>query len=166
MTEVGGSTSALTIVNCALLEVAEVVFDTVSNTIELVIFNGDSNDINYPYIGLVLDAMGDTVQNGFANSFIHPALDTVSYTYPANTMVPIYPLTVYFAYSDMMGGMGTDTCELSTGLPLGIVDRTPVNKELIMVTDVLGRTTHPVPNRILFYIYNDGSVEKKIRLQK
>ena len=39
-------------------------------------------------------------------------------------------------------------------------------KDLLYITDVLGRTTYPVPNQILFYIYDDGSVEKKIRLER
>jgi len=37
-----------------------------------------------------------------------------------------------------------------------------VNKELIQVIDVLGRKVlnHQCNNQILFYIYDDGSVEK------
>ena len=36
------------------------------------------------------------------------------------------------------------------------------DKELIMVTDILGRPAKPSANQILFFIYNDGTVEKKI----
>jgi hypothetical protein len=36
------------------------------------------------------------------------------------------------------------------------------DKELIMVTDILGRPTKPGNNKILFFIYSDGTVEKKI----
>ena len=39
-------------------------------------------------------------------------------------------------------------------------------KNLLYITDILGRNTYPVPNRVLFYIYDDGSVEKKIRLER
>ena len=38
-------------------------------------------------------------------------------------------------------------------------------KQLIKITDVLGRNAKPTINTPLFYIYNDGSVEKKIILQ-
>jgi hypothetical protein len=152
--------------DCSLLELTDVVFYPSNTTIEITIYNGDTNDINYPYIGLVVDAMGDTIQNGTADFFVQFAQDTMSYTYPASTMAPIYPLTVYFAYSDLMGGMGTDTCVLTTGMPLGISEPRTTNKQLLYITDLLGRTTHPVPNRVLLYIYDDGSVEKKIQLQK
>ena len=36
------------------------------------------------------------------------------------------------------------------------------NKELIKITDVLGRESKEENNVTLFYIYNDGTVEKKI----
>ena len=36
------------------------------------------------------------------------------------------------------------------------------NKELIMVADILGRPVKPGSNQILFFIYNDGTVEKKL----
>jgi hypothetical protein len=36
------------------------------------------------------------------------------------------------------------------------------NKKLLMVTDILGRPAKPSGNQILFFIYDDGTVEKKI----
>ena len=36
------------------------------------------------------------------------------------------------------------------------------DKELLMVTDILGRPTKPGKNKVLFFIYSDGTVEKKI----
>ena len=36
------------------------------------------------------------------------------------------------------------------------------DKKLIMITDVLGRPVNEVKNQLLFYIYNDGTVEKKL----
>ena len=36
------------------------------------------------------------------------------------------------------------------------------NKKLIKIVDVLGRKTIHKKNTLLFYIYNDGTVEKKV----
>ena len=36
------------------------------------------------------------------------------------------------------------------------------NKELIMITDLLGRPTKENKNELLFYIYDDGTIEKKL----
>ena len=50
---------------------------------------------------------------------------------------------------------------------VGIEEAPPTkDKELLYITDILGRTTHPTPNTLLFYIYEDGSVEKKIQLER
>jgi hypothetical protein len=38
------------------------------------------------------------------------------------------------------------------------------NKQLIRITDMLGRNANTISNSPLFYIYDDGSVEKKIIL--
>ena len=39
------------------------------------------------------------------------------------------------------------------------------NKELLRTTDILGRETEGKKNRPLFYIYDDGTVEKKIIIE-
>ena len=35
-------------------------------------------------------------------------------------------------------------------------------RTLIKITDILGRETHGTRNEFLFYIFNDGTVEKRI----
>jgi len=152
--------------DCSFLEVSQVLIDETTMTIDISIYNGDTVDINYPYIGLVVDAMGDTIQNGTASFFLQFALDTMTYGYALNSVSPVYPLTVYFAYSDLIGGMGTDTCVLSYTPPIGITELPSPDKHLLYITDVLGRTTQPIPSQILIYRYSDGSVEKKIQLER
>jgi plastocyanin len=39
------------------------------------------------------------------------------------------------------------------------------NKELLKVTDILGRETNGNKNEPLFYIYDDGTIEKKIIIE-
>ena len=45
------------------------------------------------------------------------------------------------------------------------VEEHSTNKELLKVTDLLGRETKGTKNDVLFYIYDDGTVEKKIILK-
>jgi len=47
------------------------------------------------------------------------------------------------------------------------IDKQP-NKEkhLLYITDLLGRPSLPVPNQILLYKYSDGSVEKRMQLER
>jgi N-acetylneuraminic acid mutarotase len=59
----------------------------------------------------------------------------------------------------------TDLWEYTSGSAVSVSEPPTKAKELLYITDILGRSTYPVPNRVLFYIYDDGSVEKKIRLE-
>jgi len=53
-----------------------------------------------------------------------------------------------------------DYCDSSYVGPL--IKRTQIKKELIMITDLLGRPTKEIKNQLLFYIYDDGTIEKKL----
>ena len=53
-----------------------------------------------------------------------------------------------------------DYCDGTWSGPL--LTRVQAKKELIMITDLLGRPTKEIKNQLLFYIYSDGSVEKKL----
>jgi polyhydroxybutyrate depolymerase len=39
------------------------------------------------------------------------------------------------------------------------------NRQLIKIVDVLGRTTVPTPNTLLFYVYDNGTVEQQLRIE-
>jgi len=43
-----------------------------------------------------------------------------------------------------------------------LLTRNAVEKKLIKITDILGRPVKETTNQLLFYIYNDGTVEKKL----
>ena len=50
-------------------------------------------------------------------------------------------------------------------LPATSIQEHTTNKELLKVTDILGREVNKKRNTTLFYIYNDGTVEKKIIIE-
>jgi hypothetical protein len=53
-----------------------------------------------------------------------------------------------------------DYCSGTWSGPL--LTRIKVEKKLLMITDLLGRPTKEIKNKLMFYIYNDGTVEKKL----
>ena len=53
-----------------------------------------------------------------------------------------------------------DYCDGSWSGPL--LSRMQTTKELIMITDLLGRPTKENKNKLLLYIYNDGTVQRKL----
>lgn len=69
--------------------------------------------------------------------------------YPANCM----------QYGYGINGLGDClTCSPSE-------EQKPEAKELIKITDITGREVRDKPNTLLVYIYNDGSMEKVIRVE-
>ena len=57
-----------------------------------------------------------------------------------------------------------DTITFNVFTFVGIEEHS-TNKELIKITDILGREKKGKKNELLFYIYNDGTVEKKIIIE-
>ena len=117
------------------------------------------NDVNQ--IGTLLTA----VQNGVSYQWLdcdnnYSAINgETNQTYTPTT-------TGYFAVeltsTDACGGVQVDTstCNLVDFTGIGELNNTP--KQLIKIVDVLGRETPFKPNTPLLYIYNDGTVERKM----
>ena len=53
----------------------------------------------------------------------------------------------------------------STNCSTTDIEEHTTNKELLKVTDLLGRVTKGIKNEVLFYIYDDGTVEKRIVIE-
>ncbi len=143
---------------CSQLAVSDIVINSANMTIDISIYDGNIGGQPYPYIAYTIDNLGDTIQTGSLNSFGNLGLDTSLYLYSLNSL-PNYPLTVCYAY-----GMNSDTCILTYNSITAIQEHT-TNKDLLKVTDILGRETNGTKNEPLFYIYDDGTVEKRIILE-
>ena len=151
---------------CDSFEVTDVIIDNFNLTIGIGVYNGLNSFLNYPYVAFTLDSSGDTIQEGNMNLFGAINLDTTWYNYSIlNPVNPIYPLNIYFVYYD--ASMLEDTCILTYNLtPTVIADINQSGyRKLISIVDVLGRKIKGTENEPLFYIYDDGIVEKKIILE-
>ena len=148
------------------LEVTDVIIDNTNLTMNIAIYNGYNYFLHYPYVAFTIDANGDTIQFGNMNLFGANNLVTTWYNYSiSNVIFPAYPLTMYFVYSD--GSLVTDTCILTyNSTPTAITDiNASSNRKLISIVDVLGRESKGTRNEPLFYIYDDGTVEKQIVIE-
>ena len=151
---------------CDSFEVTDVVIDNCNLTIGIGVYNGLNCFLNYPYVAFTIDSSGDTIQDGNMNLFGAINLDTTWYHYSIqNPVNPIYPLNIYFVYYDP--SMLKDTCILTYNLtPSVIADIKQIgNRKLIGIIDVLGRKIKGIKNETLFYIYDDGEVEKRIIIE-
>ena len=147
------------------LEVTDVIINNTNLTMNIAIYNGYNSSLSMPYVAFTIDANGDTIQQGNMNLFGAINLDTSWYNYSINSAInPSYPLTMYFVYAVSIGGSVTDTCILTyNSTPTVITDINPSgNRKLISIVDVLGRESKGTRNEPIFYIYDDGVVEKRI----
>ena len=154
-------------ISCDSLELTDLVIDFSNSTINIAIYNGYDYFLNYPHIAFTIDANGDTIQQGNPNLFVAWDLDTTWYNYSINSAInPSYPLTVYFVTSPESIFSG-DTCVFTySSTPTGIQEfNVRNNRKIISIVNALGQETPYRKNTPLFYIYDDGTVEKKIILE-
>ena len=114
--------------------------DTVDVTVSLV---NDSANLDNWYINQGLPLTGESL-----NCLFEDQLFWYIDTFPSGTL--------YGSWTFIHNNSGVDQ-----NTQTAINDYTTNNKSLIKVVDLLGRETTFEVNRLLFYIYSDGSIEKK-----
>jgi hypothetical protein len=143
------------------MDSAALNYDSLANTdnsscIEVVVGCMDPNAYNYESIANVNDSISCLYD---ANCFTGPGIP-----YWLNDECYAWVISVddYCCENewDTICQATYDYCDGTWSGPL--LTRTQAKKELIMITDLLGRPTKEIKNQLLFYIYDDGSVEKKI----
>jgi len=147
---------------CSQLAVYEIVIDSANMTIDIAIYDGNIGGQPYPYIAYTIDNIGDTIQTGSLNSFGNSGLDTSWYSYTLNSF-PNYPLTIYYVYG--ICSTSPYTCILTYNITSTINNEiiNSNNRKLIKTIDLTGRETKQT-NQPLLYLYDDGTVEKRITI--
>ena len=150
------------------LLITEVIINNTNLTMNIAIYNGYNSFLNYPHVAFTIDANGDTIQIGNINLFGAFYYDTTWYNYSisSQSLLPIYPITSYFVYTNSLTFM-SDTCALTfnSTTTTGISDIGNSKSNLVKITDMLGQETPHRKNTPLFYIYDDGTVEKRIVIE-
>lgn len=106
--------------------------DTANNEVDVIVYNGDTNSVNYPTI-VVVDAVGDTVANinNVFYFFAHPANDTLTHTIPTtwDSIPTAFTGTVY-----VTDQIYDTTCAFSYPMvcTVGINEYASANTELLI----------------------------------
>jgi hypothetical protein len=95
---------------------------------------------------------------------------TVGNTYTWNTTATTQSITPnangwYWCIVTDANGCVSDTAFFEVTNITTAVNEFNANKTLLKITDVLGRESKPKKNTPLFYMYSDGTVEKKIVIE-
>ncbi len=100
------------VANCSMMCVLDIQIDTANNVMEVTLFNGDTNGINYPTIQVIDNFNGDTVGNpqglfyffwqgqGIMLHEIPTSLDSIPVGFMATVLVTdqVWDTTCYFQY--------------------------------------------------------------------
>jgi len=96
---------------------------------------------------------------------------TPPYTYAwsnggtTNPQINLAPGVYTVDVTDSWGCTISDATSVNAYIPTGIINIKNTSKNLLKVTDVLGQETPYRKNTSLFYIYDDGTVEKRIIIE-
>ena len=113
------------------------------------------------YTNLVVDEHTSSDSTLVINNF--PSSASVVWNGLSITSRGSYPVT--FTNSNSVGCDSTTTLHLTLNPATGILDINKTEKTLLKITDILGTETPYRRNTTHFYIYNDGTVEKRIVIE-
>ena len=126
-------------------------YDTLSVTTSIV-WNGLPLNVSGDYSVTLINSSGcDSIANINLTVTTTPTWDCIGVTC-------VDPGTGMGIYSSL------SACQAACVVN-AIKEHTTTTKELLKVTDLLGRETKGTKNEVLFYIYDDGTVEKKITIE-
>jgi len=114
------------------------------STVEHIIYTNGDNDVTtelFKVIGGGHTWPGSNFSSGVTNYDINASLE----------------IWKFFSRYDINGLIGTN---------VSIDNKTKKDKNLVKITDILGRETNLINNTLLLYIYDDATVEKIITLNK
>ena len=131
---------------------------------------GYGPSVGYPGF-ILLNSVGDTI----ANENFNTALNV--YTLMANTTETRFlevlqnfslPFSgVLHLMDGWFAGNPITTCIYPFNISIGTTDINEIinKRKVLKVIDILGREIKVDKNKLLFYIYNDGTVEKRITIE-
>ncbi len=136
-------------------------YDSLANTdngscVEVIMGCMDPNAYNYQSIANVNDSVSCLYD---ANCFTGPGIP-----YWLNDPCYAWVISVDdYCCENEWDTICQATYDYCNGTWVGpLLTRVQIKKELIMITDLLGRPAKQNKNQLLFYLYNDGTVEKKL----
>ena len=122
-------------------------------------------------LSISVDSTDETsaLNDGSATAFVNGGTPPYTYNWNngggTNSQVNLAPGLYTVDVEDANGCIISDTTSVNAYSPTGVINIKNTSKTLIKITDVLGQETPYRRNTPLFYIYDDGTVKKKIIIE-
>lgn len=132
--------------------------------IQVQIFNSGVNDVNG--FNIVYSVDGSTpVSENITSTLLSGNSMNYIFTTPYTAPVGQIEICAWTEYNIDMQHNNDTTCVTTTILDVEDLDETESKKKILKITDLLGQAMPYKKNTILFYIYDDGTVEKRIVIE-
>lgn len=105
---------------------------------------------------------GDSIQTWWDVNFSFIVVEPMSFMFPPYT----FTASGCYRFNVVLNCVSGGTLTLSAARyvsTVGVDELPSANKELVRVTDLMGRPTDPKPNEILIYYYSDGTITKELK---
>ena len=120
-------------------------------------------------LSILVDSTDETCEENDGSATAIVLAGTPPYTYAwsnggtTNPQINLAPGVYTVDVTDSWGCTISDATSVNAYIPAGVINIKNTSKTLIRITDVLGRETKQT-NQPLFYIYDNGTVEKRITI--
>jgi len=138
---------------------------SVSNgIIQVQIFNSGVNDVNGFNVVYSVDGSPPVSEN-ITSTLLSG--NSINYMFATPYTAPVGQIEIcsWTEYNADMQHNNDTTCLTTTILDIDELNDTESKKKILKITDLLGRETKGKKNEPLFYIYDDGTVEKRIVIE-
>ena len=132
--------------------------------IQVQIFNSGINDANSFNVAYSVDGSTPVSENITATLLSGNSMNYI-FTTPYTAPIGQIEICSWTDYSTDMQHNNDTTCVTTTILGVDELDEAESKKKILKITDLLGQETPYKKNTPLFYIYDDGTVEKKIVIE-
>jgi len=119
-------------------------------------------------LSISVDSTNETsaLNDGSVTAFVNGGVPPYAYAWnnggATNPQVNLSPGLYTVIVTDATGCTILDSTSVNPYFTTGVINIRNTSKTLIKITDVLGQETPYRRNTPLFYIYDDGTVEKRI----
>ena len=137
------------------------ILNTSNGTIQVEVLNSGLNDVNNFNIAYSVNGLPAVSENISANLLSGNSMNYLFAT-PFIVSPGLLEICSWTDYSADMQHNNDTSCIVSTILGIDTNSDSKGKRKLIKTTDLLGRVTKGTKNEVLFYIYDDGTIEKRL----
>jgi hypothetical protein len=145
------------------------IFNLVAGTYMVTVTDANGNSTVETYVVTEPPPLTASISQAVLDLTVNVSGGIPPYSYTWNTSDTVQTITpssngIYSCYVEDKAGCIINVVFTVTNVPTSILEFNSERK-LLKITDLLGKETKGNRNELLFYIYNDGTVEKRITIE-